>query len=389
MKRYKLLSLLLCVVLVVSCLSVLNFSVFADQVSDGFIYQVESNEASLVGIESTVSGNVVIPDTLGGYPVTAINGAFKNKYDITSVTMPDTVTVITKNSFYNCSLNSITLSSGLIRIDEAAFSACLNLQSVVIPDSVKTLGPYVFSWCSSLTSVVISSGLGFIDNEVFNGCTSLQDITLPDSINYIAYSAFSGTKYYNTESNWENGLLYLGNHLIAAKSNQIYGRCVVKNGTKSISNSVFIHCDNLTEVVLPIELKRIGESAFMFCDSLTDIFYYGSIEQRHAIKVEKNNTNLPGATWHYNYDPDNDYYPGDINGDGSVNNKDLTRLFQYLSDWDVEVMPGVLDVNGDKAVNNKDLTRLFQYLSDWDVKIYSDSTNFDYSGDDSGPIISF
>ncbi len=64
------------------------------------------------------------------------------------------------------------------------------------------------------------------------------------------------------------------------------------------------------------------------------------------------------------------YIPGDINDDGKVNNKDLTRLFQYLSDWDVTVNSLALDVNGDGKVNNKDLTRLFQYLSDWDVKIY-------------------
>ena len=62
--------------------------------------------------------------------------------------------------------------------------------------------------------------------------------------------------------------------------------------------------------------------------------------------------------------------PGDINKDGKVNNKDLTRLFQYLSDWDVEVDANAIDVNGDGKVNNKDLTRLFQYLSDWDVQIF-------------------
>lgn len=64
------------------------------------------------------------------------------------------------------------------------------------------------------------------------------------------------------------------------------------------------------------------------------------------------------------------HLPGDINGDGSVNNKDFTRLFQYLADWDVEVVEAALDVNGDGSVNNKDLTRLFQYLSDWDVEIF-------------------
>ena len=59
-----------------------------------------------------------------------------------------------------------------------------------------------------------------------------------------------------------------------------------------------------------------------------------------------------------------------INNDGTVNNKDLTRLFQYLSYWDVEVDGMTLDINGDGKVNNKDIIRLFQYLSNWDVEMY-------------------
>lgn len=67
--------------------------------------------------------------------------------------------------------------------------------------------------------------------------------------------------------------------------------------------------------------------------------------------------------------PQQSHIPGDINNDGTVDNKDLTRMFQYLSDWGVEVNEAALDVNGDKSVDNKDLTRLFQYLSNWDVEI--------------------
>ena len=61
---------------------------------------------------------------------------------------------------------------------------------------------------------------------------------------------------------------------------------------------------------------------------------------------------------------------GDINSDGEVNNKDASRLLQYLTDWNVNVVDAALDVNGDGTVNNKDATRLFQFLSGWDVKIY-------------------
>ena len=61
--------------------------------------------------------------------------------------------------------------------------------------------------------------------------------------------------------------------------------------------------------------------------------------------------------------------PGDINGDESVDNKDLTRLFQFLSNWDVTVNYPAVDVNNDGFIDNKDLTRLFQYLSGWDVAL--------------------
>ena len=64
------------------------------------------------------------------------------------------------------------------------------------------------------------------------------------------------------------------------------------------------------------------------------------------------------------------HIPGDITGDGVVNNKDYTRLFRYLSGYDVEVVEAALDVNGDGVVNNKDYTRLFRYLSGHDVTIH-------------------
>ena len=64
------------------------------------------------------------------------------------------------------------------------------------------------------------------------------------------------------------------------------------------------------------------------------------------------------------------HLPGDINGDGQVNNRDATRLFQFLAGWNVEVDKNALDVNGDGRINNRDATLLFQYLAGWDVEIH-------------------
>ena len=61
---------------------------------------------------------------------------------------------------------------------------------------------------------------------------------------------------------------------------------------------------------------------------------------------------------------------GDINADQKVNNKDVSRLLQYLAGWSVTVNDPALDVNGDGKVNNKDVSRLLQYLAGWDVKIF-------------------
>ena len=64
------------------------------------------------------------------------------------------------------------------------------------------------------------------------------------------------------------------------------------------------------------------------------------------------------------------YIPGDINGDGEVNNKDVTRLRRYLKTHDVEVVEAALDVNGDGSLNNKDVTRLMRYIKHGDVQVF-------------------
>ena len=65
------------------------------------------------------------------------------------------------------------------------------------------------------------------------------------------------------------------------------------------------------------------------------------------------------------------HLPGDINGDGTVTNKDGTALLRYLAGWELEnIIEDGLDVDGDGAITNKDGTRLLRYLAGWNVEIY-------------------
>lgn len=64
------------------------------------------------------------------------------------------------------------------------------------------------------------------------------------------------------------------------------------------------------------------------------------------------------------------HLPGDVNGDGKVNNQDGTFLLHHLAGWSVNVDSSALDVNGDGKVNNQDGTVLLRHLAGWDVEIH-------------------
>ena len=384
---FKKVAFILAFIIAVSCFS--SFDISAEK-SGIFSYRVAGNEAILTGVENSASGEITIPESIDGYPVTVIDGAFNNKTKITGVIIPDTVTTINSNSFSYCTkLASVHLSSNLVVIGEAAFCGCISLEEVVLPDSVLSIAPYAFAWCEKLWSVKLPGELDTIEKSLFSGCVALEDIDIPDSVVYIMQGAFHRTKFYNTASNWENGVLYIDSHLIEAKTT-LSGVYEVKPGTKSVVSRAFSMCKSLKGVIIYNDIKTIGEAAFYGCASLSDVYYGGTVENRRKLDTGKNNNYLSNALWHYNYDPNvKEYAPGDINGDDAVNSKDALRLLKYHSGWNVEVIESVLDVNGDKAENNKDITRLLQYLSGCDVKMYSENILPDFGGDDHSPAISF
>ena len=190
---------------------------------------------------------------------------------IKSVVINDGVTRIGSNAFSACTgLTSVTIPDSVTSIDSYAFDGCTGLTSITISDSVTRIGNYAFRGCTSLTSITIPDGVTSIGTYAFSGCTGLTGITIPDNVTSIGGYVFYKTAYYNNDSNWEDNVLYIGNHLIKAKDS-ISGVYNIKDGTKTIANSAFLRCTGLTSVTIPDSVTSIGYYAFDSCTGLTNI----------------------------------------------------------------------------------------------------------------------
>ena len=119
--------------------------------------------------------NTVIPNS-----VTSIgDGAFRDCYDLTSLTIPNSVTSIGDWAFSGCGyLTSVTIPNSVTSIGENAFYGCSSLTSVTIPNSVTNIGYGAFKDCSSLTSVTIPSSVTSIGeyNQEIKGETNVEII---------------------------------------------------------------------------------------------------------------------------------------------------------------------------------------------------------------------
>lgn len=125
------------------------------------------------------------------------------------------------------------------------------------------------SFKNGIETVNIESGVTRVGEYAFYYCRNLKNITIPDSVTGIGEWAFESTAYHADNRKWEDGVLYIGNHLIEA-DREISDAYSIKAGTKTIADSAFSSCD-VTSVTVPESVTSIGRYAFYFCDSLTSI----------------------------------------------------------------------------------------------------------------------
>ena len=118
--------------------------------------------------------------------------AFINCAELTSITIPSSVTEIDEEVFAGCSgLTSLPISSSVTKIGKRAFEGCTGLTSVTIPSSVTSIDQFAFYGCSGLTSVNIPSSVTKISYQAFRGCSGLTSVTIPSSVKYLGGDVFN------------------------------------------------------------------------------------------------------------------------------------------------------------------------------------------------------
>ena len=225
--------------------------------SKGLKFELNPDKLSytLVGKGSCIDKEIFI-DGYNGLPVTVIGyGALMKNTVATSVTVGDNVEVIEGYAFWDCT----------------------KITKVTLGKKVRVLGNGVFYGCTALTSATLGSSLEKISYRAFYNCKNLSTIKIPDSVLCIGEEAFANTAYYNNSSNWQNKVLYIGNHLILAKTD-ISGSYTVKSGTVSIAEMALRGCKGLTSVTVPDSVKGIGAISFANCDNMKTIKLGKNIE---------------------------------------------------------------------------------------------------------------
>jgi len=165
-------------------------------VSGEYKYSINADESTVTIINYTGAGGVVeIPSQLNGKTVTGIGeGAFWDRRDsLTSVIIPNSVTIIGVGAFTNCSgLASVTIPDSVTSIRNSAFTGCSGLTSVTIGNNVTSIGNSAFYGCTSLIDITIPNRVISIGRQAFNGCSSLTSVTIGSSVTNIEDAAFSG-----------------------------------------------------------------------------------------------------------------------------------------------------------------------------------------------------
>jgi len=196
---------------------------------------------------------------------------------LNTIVIPNSVTTIGDGAFNSCTgLTEVTIPNSVTSIGSSAFSGCTGLTEVTIPNSVTTIGERAFSGCTGLTEVTILNSVTTIGNGAFNSCTGLTEVTIPNSVTTIGDGAFdSCTGLQKVIWNARNAqdlqdVLY---------DNPIFPDCdqltdfVFGEEVEHIPGHLCYKLRLLNTIIIPNSVTAIGERAFYNCSGLQTVIW--------------------------------------------------------------------------------------------------------------------
>ena len=222
-----------------------------------FLYEYKGNMPANTTVNDIAAGTKYISDY-----------AFSDCLGLKAVTLPEGLEKIGAYSFSGCtSLEAIDIPDSVNSVGSDAFAGCTNLTTVVIPSGIGTIAPFMFYDCCDLNTVTVKSGITAVGESAFENCVALTTIAFPDSVAGFGKNAFKNCV----------NLTDVTATAVEEYGEGVFDNCIELNAialstsTKTIGANAFDNCVKITEVKLPATVAEVGASAFNNCIGLNKV----------------------------------------------------------------------------------------------------------------------
>jgi len=256
------------------------------QPSEGLKLQFSETDQGyfLDGLGTCKDSEVVIPSVYEGKPVIGISGdVFQRDKSVTKVYIPDSVYTVDAGAFSGCT-NLIEVEGGVSYVDgwvvgcdttlasfdlrddtrgiaSSAFSGCLNLTSIELPDCVRSISHCAFEYCRNLQSIDMPEQLYYLGGSAFNQCLKLENLVIPEGVTTIGLRAFGNCRKLTS--------------------------LVIPEGVTTIQDGAFQYCTNLQSIFLPKSVTKIGAKVTEYSMKLEIVYYDGTKEEWDQVDIDK------------------------------------------------------------------------------------------------------
>ncbi len=301
------------------------------EIYDIYMYKNYGSYVEIVSTSTTAKNEITVPDKINGVTVKVIGEhAFAGLSEVTSITLPDSVTEIGKQAFSMCSkLSSVNIPSGVKEIGDEAFLNCASLTGITLPENLKSIGLRAFFGCTKLESIVIPDSVTSLGKQAFDACTSLASANVPKGITVLDDMVFNGCVM--TELTVPKNVEFIGKQALP----QTLQKLIVINPDCQIDEEY--HMWNITTDECLIVAPN-----------------YSQVEE-FALKYGFASINLPGSL----RDP---MLIGDVNNNGELEIADLVLLQRYLLGKEELEEPKLADICEDGVIDSFDLVLMRKTL---------------------------